>query len=235
MGLIPDPRELNSSQCSSSDDLSGISNFSLEIEMLNRMHVENNNRDKLSSLPVLYDNMLPDPSVELYLEEPTEDGRLVFRMDQRPRIHFKDPITKVLHSQRRGAQAFYYEENQDGGYPQFEGSGKLEGMLQNINFQGVQHPRGSGQRKFSSVAPTGLGEEYHFQGDDLCLRMDNKYFESSQSSCQSAKHSHRSCNGVSGCKRCLRLQALRHTHSPYSPDQRLQATHKKKLNMDSSC
>jgi hypothetical protein len=43
MGLVP-PEE-NSSCCSSTD---GMSNFSLEIEMLNKLHVQKNNKAKLS-------------------------------------------------------------------------------------------------------------------------------------------------------------------------------------------
>lgn len=94
MGLIP-PRDHNDSCCSSTDEnLSGMSNFSLEIEMLNKLHVEKNNRNKLSQLPVVIDHLLPDPSLSLYIEEPNENG-ICFSKDERPRIHFKDPITKT--------------------------------------------------------------------------------------------------------------------------------------------
>lgn len=94
MGLIT-PKDDNDSCCSSTDEaLSGMSNFSLEIEMLNRLHVENNNRNKLSQLPVVIDHLLPDPSLSLYQEDPNENG-ICFSKDLRPRIHFKDPITKT--------------------------------------------------------------------------------------------------------------------------------------------
>ena len=94
MGLIP-PRDHNDSCCSSTDEvLSGMSNFSLEIEMLNKLHIEKNNRNKLSQLPVVIDHLLPDPSLSLYIEEPNEAG-ICFSKDERPRIHFKDPITKT--------------------------------------------------------------------------------------------------------------------------------------------
>jgi hypothetical protein len=82
MGLIPDPKLANLSQRSSSDELSsGISNFSLEIEMLNRMHVTNNNRLSLHELPVIYDHLLPDTGVELYLEEDVGADGLRWRLD----------------------------------------------------------------------------------------------------------------------------------------------------------
>ena len=71
MGLIP-ARD-NQSCCSSTDEvLSGMSNFSLEIEMLNKLHIEKNNHQKLNQLPVVIDHLLPDPTLSLYQEEATE-------------------------------------------------------------------------------------------------------------------------------------------------------------------
>jgi hypothetical protein len=52
--------------------LSGISNFSLEIEMLNKLHIDKNNHQKLNQLPVVIDHLLPDPTLSLYQEEATE-------------------------------------------------------------------------------------------------------------------------------------------------------------------
>ncbi len=92
MGLLP-PRDDHS--CSSTDEvLSGMSNFSLEIEMLNKLHIDKNNQYKLDQLPVIIDHLLPDPSLTLYQEEATENG-IRFSKDPRPRILFKDPITKT--------------------------------------------------------------------------------------------------------------------------------------------
>lgn len=86
MGLRPDPAQ-QLSQCSSSDELSsGLSNFSLEIEMLNRMHVDNNNRQHLGTLPVIYDHMLPGEDLELYREEHMGSGGIRWRVDERPRV-----------------------------------------------------------------------------------------------------------------------------------------------------
>jgi hypothetical protein len=47
LGLIPPPNPDESTSDASS-------NFSLEIEMLNKLHVEKNNPGKLSELPVIY-------------------------------------------------------------------------------------------------------------------------------------------------------------------------------------
>ena len=98
MGLIP-PRD-DESCCSSTDEvLSGMSNFSLEIEMLNKLHIEKNNHHKLNQLPVVIDHLLPDPTLTLYQEEATETG-IKFSRDMRPRIFFKDPITKTNQAMR---------------------------------------------------------------------------------------------------------------------------------------
>jgi hypothetical protein len=76
-----------------------MSNFSLEIEMLNKLHIDKNNRTRLDQLPVVIDHLLPDPTLSLYQEEPTENG-IRFARDQRPRIFFKDPITKTKKAMR---------------------------------------------------------------------------------------------------------------------------------------
>ena len=63
--------------------------------MLNRMHVDKNNKQALGDLPVVYDWQLPDPQLQLYLEIAGDNGKLTFRPDLRPKIVFKDPVTKV--------------------------------------------------------------------------------------------------------------------------------------------
>ena len=199
MGIIPPQKPRNRSDSERSKnidddenysvDLDAMSNFSLEIEMLNKLHVEKNNLNNLACLPIVYHDLLPEPDMSLYREIYDSENRMVWILDDRPRIHFKDPITKTVNSMRRSSDknAFYYEEvsgiqNADG---------RKREVLQ-LGLGGV-----SGQRKYSSVAATGLGdEEYnHYNncqfhaanehihnpnvGDELCLRMDNKYFESS--------------------------------------------------------
>jgi hypothetical protein len=55
--------------------------------MLNRLHITKNNRHKLSELPVMADQLLPDPTCELYKEtvDPTT-GCIKFIVDERPRV-----------------------------------------------------------------------------------------------------------------------------------------------------
>ena len=68
-GLIPDPkiakeerRRLESDfSDSTGDELSEMSNFSMEIQMLNKLHVEKNNPYNLRQLPIMIDHLLPDP------------------------------------------------------------------------------------------------------------------------------------------------------------------------------
>ena len=110
MGMIPDPKKEREerralrqgnpggtySERSASSSESDISNFSLEIEMLNRMHVDKNNSQALADLPLVYEWQLPDPAIPLYLEVANgESGKVTFRPDHRPKIVFKDPVTKV--------------------------------------------------------------------------------------------------------------------------------------------
>lgn len=70
MGMIPPPND-NYSHTSSTDDvqsLGEISNFSLEIEMLNKLHVEKNNPNpNLNQLPIMFMEHL-DHNVALYKE-----------------------------------------------------------------------------------------------------------------------------------------------------------------------
>ena len=154
--------------------------------MLNKLHVEKNNLGKLSELPVIYQACM-DTQVELYKEERLLNGGIIFTKDNRPRIEFKDPITKT--------------KNQMKPYTPFEGSltQQLKGLTARV--------QGSGQRKYSSVAPTGLGEEEfgHHDAAELCLRMDQKYFES----CSSRKSMSQSSSYQSGprqnCRRKIDL------------------------------
>ena len=110
MGMIPDPKKVReerralrqgnpggtySERSVSSGSESEISNFSLEIEMLNRMHVDKNNNQALAELPLVYEWQLPDPALPLYLEEAKENGKITFRPDMRHKIVFKDPVTKI--------------------------------------------------------------------------------------------------------------------------------------------
>ena len=89
---------------------------------------------------------------------------IVFRKDERPRVEFKDPVTKTgVITQKRSLK-----------------SGSLSNHLKGILSHGTGRGAYSGQRKFSSVAATGLGEELNFGDGEPCLRMDNKYFESSE-------------------------------------------------------
>lgn len=121
MGIIPDPEKVKeekrihkmlgnpggtnewanyTSSCNSStsEASSDISNFSMEIEMLNRMHVDKNNNMKIQDLPVIYDWLLPEPNMQLYNERTTDNGVITFKPDLRPRIIFKDPVTKPKHA-----------------------------------------------------------------------------------------------------------------------------------------
>ncbi len=50
-------------------DYSGISNFSMELDMLNKLHVQKNNFAHLSELPVMGDHIINDLSCSLYKEE----------------------------------------------------------------------------------------------------------------------------------------------------------------------
>ena len=69
-----------------------ITNFSMEIEMLNKLHVQKNNLNKISNLPVICDQYVPDPSLSLYKEHVDSYGRLIgFEKDPRHKIWFKDP------------------------------------------------------------------------------------------------------------------------------------------------
>ena len=113
MGLIPNPSN-------STDDDDDISNFSLEIEMLNKLHVDKNNPNQLSELPVLYDHLMPDPDVPLYNELKTGKTQLAWQLDERPRIYFRDPVTKTQNQFRSKDPAnhnnyYCYYEGENGG------------------------------------------------------------------------------------------------------------------------
>jgi hypothetical protein len=61
-----------------------MSNFSMEIEMLNRLHIEKNNRCKLGELPVMMVDSLQDGAL-LYREIiDRETGKITFKVDERP-------------------------------------------------------------------------------------------------------------------------------------------------------
>jgi hypothetical protein len=77
------------------NNVSGITNYSLEIEMLNKMQVQKNYNCKLSQLPVVCDQFIPDSSL-LYIEEKDPNGNTVkFFKDQRHKICFRDPYNGV--------------------------------------------------------------------------------------------------------------------------------------------
>lgn len=58
-------------------DQSGITNFSLEFEMLNKMQVTKNNPLPLNKLPVVYDVLMVE-GVEFYKEDHLDNGTIRF-------------------------------------------------------------------------------------------------------------------------------------------------------------
>eukprot|EP00347_Sterkiella_histriomuscorum_P015372 403357264 len=73
-------------------DISGITDFSLEFEMLNKLHVQKNTLDDMKNLPILNDHLVPDLSCSLYQEQ-YDNGKIVkFTKDNRNKIQFKDPF-----------------------------------------------------------------------------------------------------------------------------------------------
>ncbi len=118
----------------------------------------------------MIDHLLPDPSLSLYVEEPNEAG-ICFSKDDRPRIHFKDPITKTKNQMIR-----YNQDSQQ--QDLFEGSltQKLKHILP------IQHQRSGSSQCYQYPAhngATGL-DDYNFHDRDLCVKMENRYYESSE-------------------------------------------------------
>ena len=76
-------------------DQSGISNFSLEFEMLNKLQVTKNNHMPLKNLPVISADYLISEYADLYKEEVLADGRIKFSTDERDKIIFEDPFKRT--------------------------------------------------------------------------------------------------------------------------------------------
>ncbi|CDW77251.1 UNKNOWN [Stylonychia lemnae] len=74
------------------DNQCDITNFSMELDMLNKMQIQKNNFDEIDQLPVMHEQLLPDLSCSLYKEEKSYNGKIVrFSKDERNKIFFQDP------------------------------------------------------------------------------------------------------------------------------------------------
>ena len=68
----------------------------MEIEMLNKLHVQKNNTNKISNLPVICEQFVTDPSLSLYMEHIDNHGKLIsFEKDSRYKIWFRDPYRAI--------------------------------------------------------------------------------------------------------------------------------------------